>query len=148
MVKLSRIYGLVVLSFGIVLLVAAFGWSTLRTSSLLPADIIPIAFIVGCVLVVPAILTYTKCGLNTDSSEKMDPEPYRRHRELRKLCPAWPYVWYGIIVMIGGSMFLAVSVPNSVNPFFAFGGGFCVFAGIWTLYVYPIAKAAFLSGES
>ena len=137
---LLRIYGILVLSYGLVLLVAAFAWSVLPLSPLHHDYATPVTFLVAAVLSIPAIYTYTSCGLNTDSSEAKDPEVYQRHRQLGKHCPAWPFIWRGVLVTIGFAWLLAVLVPNSVHPFLAFSGSFATFAGVWTLYIYPIAK--------
>ena len=144
MATLTRVYGLIALVYGATLLVAAYAWSILPQSILTHPNATPATFMIAAVLGVPAICTYTTCGLNTEESAERDPEAHRRHRELRVHCPAWPFIWYGIIAAIGIAWLLAVTVPDSVHPFFAFSGAFATFAGVWTLYVYPIAKRIFI----
>jgi hypothetical protein len=140
MATLTRIYGFITLVYGGVLRVAAYAGSILPASILTHPNATPAIFIIAALLGVPAICTYTTSGLNTEESAERDPEAHRRHREPGVHCPAWPFIWYGMLVVIGIAWLLAVTIPNSVPPFFAFSGAFATFAGVWTLYVYPIAK--------
>ena len=143
MSTLTRIYGIVALVYGVILLVAAYAWFILPPTILSHPAATPVTFVAAAILGIPAVCTYTTSGLNTEESEDRDPEAYRRHRELAANCRAWPYLWYGMLGVIGLAWALAVVLPNSVHPFFAFSGAFSTFAGVWTLYVHPIAKRIF-----
>lgn len=136
----TRVYGWIAFAYGFSLLLAAYAWSLLPASPLHHPNATPVTFVTAALLGIPAICTYTSCGLNTEETAARDPEAHRRHRKLRAHCPAWPLIWYGVLAVIGLAWLLAVVVPDSVHPFFAFSGGFATFAGVWTLYVYPIAK--------
>ncbi len=110
-------------------------------------DLIAYLFITSIVFFLPFGITFTKLGLNDGAGDDPTGEIKRRHKELAKVCPAWKFIWYGIMGSILFSWVIAPLVNLKFNPFAAFIGGISLMSGLWFLFIYHKAVDLFYEKE-
>ncbi len=110
-------------------------------------DLTPCLFVLGIVLSIPFVVTYTKVGLNSAEGEKPFPETKRRHKELRRVCPEWPFIWYGMFLNMVIVFISAAVIGKNFDPdlliMASFIGPLSLTGGLWFLFVYHVAKELF-----
>jgi len=132
-----KIYGTVLLLWSLAILVlSVFDWPWSLTSNELGG-----LFVLTLAGVCPALVAYTKCGLNDDPSifRPVNKTVEQNHRTMARRFRYWDIFQYGFYASVFGSFVIGMMVPGSINPFLLLASALGILASIWSIIVYPVA---------
>ena len=141
-----KIYGVSLLVWSLLVLVASFTCSLFESADIAFA----IMFVLTVISICPAIVTYTKCGLNSDESvfRPRDKSVDAKHQIMQNHFAHWKTAQNTFFAAITIAFALSIVMPSFVvNPFLFFVGSLGLLAATWSIFAYPVAKTLLESSE-